>query len=233
MCQINLYDNLGGSPDPGGRWYYTAGLSPFPVVITDETTGEVFSVNLGSGGTTPIVPDTSGGNGRWNLLVDFGDNYPGTNLSQFTYRINPNECLESAVLNITNLIGPQLGPNVVHNVCVNAAYPPINMFNLLDAVDEDGQWAYNAGLSTMANLPSGTWNVNNASDPTDDTFDPNASGLITPGVYVFDYSKTVSIPAGQEPEEGICSECSDTVRLTFNVEEEPNPGTDNSTSICL
>jgi hypothetical protein len=243
MCQINIFNNLGGVPDINGYWVYYSGPSITSINILDESDATAFTVSLAPDGITHIVPDTISGNGRHNLRLDFasmvtssGNNHPGGHMVFKYYTLNWAEgvsCGDVALLTINDYTTPDLGSNVTHDVCVNPSTNGFNMFNLLNTAVTDGAWTYDSINSTMVTIPVTVWLQNNYSDPTDDEFDPNGSGLVVPGVYIFNYTKVISIPGTEVPDEGVCSECTEVVILTINVEAEPNPGTDTSTSICL
>lgn len=238
MCTVNLFNNLNGTPDINGRWFYNQGVSDptQSFTITDENTGTVFNPPMVPNASVPLVPDNNG-IGRYNLSFDFTGMSNAESITFSYITGNRPSCGDIAYMTI-NLTYFNLGSDVALSICANPNTPPINLFNQFpfsssqNSIYQSGNWTYDSANSAMLNLPSGAWNQGTSS-PTDDTFNPGVPGLVTPGNYKFDYNVVVSIPNGEIPDEGICEQCNQTVSVIITVNDQPDPGSDANISVCL
>lgn len=205
-CIVDLFAELGGTPDTGGNWYATGapafdydllyGTCPAaatPLTVSDNEqigTGEAICVDLAG---------VTAGNYEFTYVVPSpeGPASCGT------------DCIGCATVTITVHEAPVDGDPVEYCENDTDAY---NLYSLLgNTPSTDGNWSCNCGAFTGESDD----NLGN-----NDTFMPSNIGV---GVHTFTYTIN-SDPSG-------CAECVATVEVT--VVEAPSAGTDGVAAVCV
>lgn len=203
-CTINLFEQLGGTPETGGNWFVTGG--PFP-----------FTLNFGTcpdAGTPLNVPaaHTQVGVG-YNICIDLTGAPQGPYV--FTY-VKPEDrtsescsfdCVGCTTVTINTTQQPEGGEA---EYCANVA-DCINLYDLLgNSPSTNGNWE-----SLNAPWPQGQSNDDNGAN---DCFRPIDFGA---GTFEFKYTINSDVP---------CDNCSASVVVTLTP--APNPGETNSIVFC-
>lgn len=206
-CIVDLFSELGGTPDTGGNWYVT------------DAPGYPFDMAYGTcpAAATPLTITAVNqivGSGE-DICVDMAGVTPGS--YEFTYVLpDPNDptdcgtdCISCATVTIDVREAPEDGDPVEYCENDNDSY---NLYALLgNTPSTDGNWSCDCGAFTGESDD----NVGN-----NDTFIPSNIGV---GVHTFTYTVN-SDPGG-------CAECVATVEVT--VIEAPSAGTDGTASVCV
>ncbi len=204
-CIVDLFDELGGTPEAGGRWFFN---SPGP---TDLLVGVCPTAATPQNG---VVSGDQVGTGD-SVCLDLTGMTPGT--YNFTYVVPVSEDLSScgedcagcAEIVITVEASPEDGAPV--EFCSNDTSQQ-NLYGLLgNAPSVNGNWVCdNPGAWT-----TGQTNDNNGAN---DYFIPSSLG---PGVYVFTYEINSDIE---------CTNCTGSVEVT--ITEADMAGTDGTLLVC-
>lgn len=204
-CLKLLRDFLSGE-DANGEWTYI-GPSPITVTIT------------GAGSTTlnpnDTIPDDDDGD---NPELDFETltGLPcGSTFSLFRYTVTSGGCSDTEDVSVQIECDPDAGSGLTINLCESD--DPINLFDQLGGTpDSTGVWS-------GTGIANGGYDDNSTgADPTDDTFDPGASGVVS-----LTFTYTVSSASTDCP-------CPDAVAdIEVNVTAAPDAGTGGTVEICI
>lgn len=206
-CIVDLFAELGGTPDTGGNWYVTDAPA-FPFDMAYGTCPAAATPLTG------VVDNDQIGTGE-DICVDLAGVGPGD--YEFTYVVPSPEgpascgtdCIGCATVTITVHEAPVDGAPVEYCENDTDAY---NLYALLgNAPSTDGNWSCDCGAFT------GESDDNLGSN---DTFMPSNIGV---GVHTFTYTIN-SDPPG-------CAECVATIEVT--VVEAPSAGTDGVAAVCV
>lgn len=190
--------------DAGGVWTYT-GPSPITIIIT------------GISGTTTLNPGDIIDPGNDDPELDFetltGLACGQTYTNALTYTVTSGGCDDSEAIDIIVTCPPDAGTDLTVTYCETD--PIVNIYDLIGATDTTGTWT-GTGLANPGYAA-------NTGVPTDDTFDPSASGVVAGLTFIY----TVQDTATDCP-------CPDDVKtLTVSVEAAPDAGTGANASICI
>jgi hypothetical protein len=206
VCPLNLFANLGGSPDTGGNWFY-AGLNPITVKAgtcpdADTPTNLDIDVQVLSG---------------HNICIDFEDVSPGT--YRFTYVVpdgavrdqcNVN-CVGCADLIVNILAAPVDGEPI--EICEGDGL--FYLFNLLgNTPSTNGNWACSSGCG------GDDWGVGYSPD-NNGANDYFVASDLGPGSYIFTYTLNSAVP---------CDTCDADVRV--DIIAGPVAGDSETIKVC-
>lgn len=203
-CIINLFEQLGGTPETGGNWFVTDG--PFP-----------FTLNYGTcpSAATPLnvtVAHTQVGVGH-DICINLSGAPQGPYV--FTY-VKPEDrtseecgfdCIGCTTVTVNTTPSPIGGEA---EFCANSS-ECINLYDLLgNSPSTNGNWA-----SLNGPWPQGQ---SNDDDGSNDCFRPIDFGT---GVFEFEYTINSDVE---------CDSCTASVVVTLT--EAPMPGDSNSIDVC-
>lgn len=222
-CIVDLFAELGGTPDTGGNWYLIEEPNNFAGVPFDIKAG---ACPAAATTVSILAADQIILSGE-NVCVDLELNDVGDWVFQYVVP-DPSEpadcntgCVDCSIVTISVLEKPLDGDPVEY--CGNDC-DVVNLYGLLgNAPSTAGDWSYSG---------PGTWGPSNGQSVdglgTNDTFAPGTNppcsspaGLGV-GVHTFTYTIT---------NEGGCTNCVATVEVT--VVEAPSAGVDGDASICV
>jgi hypothetical protein len=205
-CPVNLFANLGGTPDPGGNWFFA---SPGPITVDVGNCPDTDNIyNLVADGPVGVGHD---------ICVDFFGVAPGT--YRFTYVVVPTadrdscniECIGCADLIINIMAAPEDGEPL--EICEDEGN--IYLYNLLgNTPSTNGNWACTSGCGGE------DWGVGYSPDNNgaNDFVSPSAIG---PGDYTFTYTLNSDVP---------CDTCTAEVRVI--ILEGPTGGESATVKVC-
>lgn len=202
-CLKSLRTDFLTGADTGGVWTYTG-----PSAIQVQITGISGTVQLQPGDT---VGSTDNPELDFDTLAGLACDNTYPNL--FTYTVTSGGCTDTATVGLTIACPPDAGTDIEIDLCESDS--AVNLYDLLGATSNDGVWTGDTANPGYSDNGTG-------GDPTDDTFDPSASGTGT-----FSFTYTVSDTSTDCP-------CPDSVGvITINVDTTPEAGTGSTAEICI